>query len=449
MKPRAFNFLRSVLAATLVSIVAIAVAAAFAFARPTPATAKGDDDTYDTLAVFAKVLQVVENQYVDPVSPRQLIYAAIRGLLGALDPHSAFFTPDECKGFREGVDGEYGGIGVVIRDDDSGEALVVEEVVADTPADRANVLALDRITAIDGQPVKALGGAALEALRGPAGSSVTVKVETPAKPEKVATSVGPHIRTLTLVRELVRPDSVAARTLAPGYGYVRIKSFQERTAARTQEAVTALRNMAGKGFRGLILDLRGNPGGLLEPSLQVADLFIARGVLLTTRGRDDAPPRIAHEAGTEPGYPLVVLIDAGTASAAEIVAGALQDYRRALLVGVPSFGKGSVQSVLDLPDGSCMKLTVSRYYTPSGRSIQELGIVPDVLVGNGLPTEGGNEVEGILRERDLKGHLRSEAIAREPATPELTGDDAADPQLRSAFNLLVNWDAFRYSAPRK
>ncbi len=428
---------------TLTLALTLASALAFACATPTPARADTpntptqspaparSDETYEKLATFAKVLQVIQNQYVEDVPSRRLIYAAIKGMLSSLDPHSAFFTPEECQGFRQGVEGEFGGVGIVV--DADGGIIRVTELLPDAPAARAGVQPGDVLTHIDNSPVAGLRFDDVVAkLRGAVGSNVTLTFERTRAPKPVI---------VTLVREQLRPESVISRLLSPGYGYIRVTAFQERTAARTEQALADLAKQSSGKLRGLVLDLRGNPGGLLEQSIELADLFLSRGVIVSTRGRDEGPARMAHEAGTQPIYPMVVLVDGGTASASEIVAGALQDYRRALLVGTPTFGKGSVQTVIELADGACVKVTVARYYTPSGRSIQELGIVPDVLT----PAAGDDSVgEMIVRERDLDRHLAHES---DKATSDgLSDEDAADPQLRTAWRLLLNWDVFRAPA---
>jgi carboxyl-terminal processing protease len=359
---------------------------------------------FDELDTFARVLSLVENNYVEQIDEKKLIYGAAKGMVRTLDPHSAFLSPDEFADLRADTDGEFGGVGLQIDEKDG--ALEVVEVLPDTPAARAGLRAGDRIVAIDGEPTEDQDGEELVArLRGRPGTKVTVDVE------RAGEGGWKGAKGFTITREIIRVKAVEAMVLAPGIGYVRIKQFQERTDQEVAEALGALEKEMGS-IQGLVLDLRGNPGGLLDQSVRVADLFLEGGVIVTTRGRGGKrlEEESARQAGTWSGFPMVVLVNGGSASASEIVAGALQDHQRAMVVGTRTYGKGSVQSIIPLDDGSGLKLTVARYYTPSGRSIQEKGIAPDLEVEQLDPDKlaearMGEEIE---REEDLDGHLRND-----------------------------------------
>lgn len=335
------------------------------------AFASSDLDTlYRKLEVLADVFGQIENNYVDPVSPTDLVYGAAQGAVSRLDGHSAFFSPEEYHELLDVTEGEYAGIGVEISVRDG-----VTEIVAifdDSPAERAGLQPGDQIVTVGDTPI---GDAPVETvqarLRGPAGSRVTL---TMRHPEEEATWV------VTLVRSWIRVAPIEARSIEPGIEYVRIKSFTRRVAHD-------LRTQLGHATpqRGLILDLRGNPGGLFDEAIEVADLFLATGPIVSATGKGGRiiERHMAHENGTQANYPLAVLIDGGSASAAEIVAGALHDRGRARLFGERSYGKGSVQSILDLSDGSGLKLTVARYITPSGARIEGHGLEPDEPVEMG------------------------------------------------------------------
>jgi carboxyl-terminal processing protease len=389
--------------------------------QPVQAARKGD--AYRPLDVFADVLAHVESSYVEEVNERELVYGAIDGLVGRLDPHSAFLRPEVYRALRDETTGELDGLGLELASVEG--QLTVVSPVADSPAERAGIRPGDRILSIDGTPARDLALAeASRRLRGAIGTTVTLEVMRDGftAPQK-----------LTLVRDRIRLQSVAWRVLDPGrrLAYVRIKAFQERTERALRRTLDEARAALGGELRGLVLDLRNDPGGLLDQAVRVADVWLASGVIVTTEGRARraVEEERAREKDTEPGYPLVVLVNRGTASASEIVAGALQDHQRALVVGTRTFGKGSVQTIVELPDGAGLKLTVARYYTPRHRSIQELGVTPDVVVAEAPPV-AREEPPG---ERDLERHLRHEG-GQPPAPPgQGPGDDF---QLRAALDYL-------------
>jgi carboxyl-terminal processing protease len=361
--------LRPVLAALAVALLALAAGAA---ASPRRDAAQ----PYRSLDTLAEVLAYVENNYVDEVKEKELVYAAIDGMLQHLDPHSVLLRPEVYRAMKDETSGEFDGVGleVTARDDE----VVVVAPIADTPAERAGIRAGDRITAVDGTPTKDLPlPEVIRRMKGPAGTKVVVEVMRPAFREPLK---------LTLVRDHVRTSSVDARILDPaaGIAYVRIRTFQDRTDRQLEKTLADVRARLGGEIRGMVLDLRNDPGGLLEQAVRVADRFLRSGVIVTTEGRGQRAPDVerAHEKDTEPDYPMVVLVNRGSASASEIVAGALQDHGRATIVGTNTFGKASVQTVIELDDGSALKLTVAKYYTPKHRAIHDVGIRPDVQVAD-------------------------------------------------------------------
>jgi carboxyl-terminal processing protease len=387
--------------------------------------ARRDGPSYRPLDVFAEVLASVENNYVEDVKEKDLVYGAVDGLMAQLDPHSAFMRPEVYREMMEETTGEFDGVGLdlTIR----GDQLTVISPLPDSPAERAGILPGDRILEIDGTPTR--DQTLLDAsrmLRGAPGTRVALRIlrDGFAAPQQ-----------LTLLRGHVRARSVEWRLLDRdrGFAYVRIKGFQDRTDGSLRRALEEARAQLGREIRGLVLDLRNNPGGLLEQAVLVSDRFLRDGVIVITEGRNGANRVVetAKEKGTEPPYPMILLVNRGSASASEVVAGALQDNGRAVIMGTRTFGKGSVQTVLRLVDGSGLKLTNARYYTPKHRSIQERGITPDVVVAEGAP-QPAPRAQDEIGERDLKHHLRNESpgpAAEAPAPPD-------DYQLKTALDYL-------------
>ena len=397
---------------------------------------------YKKLDVFSHVLSLIENNYVEQIDETKLLYGAIEGMVRTLDPHSTFMDPRSYAALKEETEGEYGGIGLEVAM--RGEDVVVVAPIDDTPAARAGFAPGDKLVEIDGQPVKGWHEAdAVRALMGPPGTKVTVKARRASWPEA---------RSFTLVRDVIRVVSVEEQLFDKKFAVVKIKSFQDRTDVYLKKALDNQRARAGGQLAGVVLDLRHNPGGLLDQAVKVADRFMESGVIVTTKGRGGKHVEVekAHSRDTEPRYPMVVLVDGGTASASEIVAGALQDSGRAVVMGTQTFGKGSVQTVIELEDGSGLKLTIARYYTPSGRSIQERGITPDVWV------KASATDEDAPREQNLPGHFKSEemsaaalpAAARTaPSLPRAEGDPADDAQLKAALDTLRTWQIFKKTLP--
>ncbi len=403
------------------------------------ASPRKGDALYPKVELFAKVLADVENNYVEDVDETRLIYGAIHGMLATLDPHTSFMDPSEYRALKGDTAGEFGGLGFEFAQKDG--ALIVIGPIDDTPAARAGIRAGDVITAIDNVSTRIMSIAdATARLRGAAGTPVSLSLLRPDFTQP---------RTISLVRERVRVVSVEGRLIDGLVGYIKIRSFQDRTAIELKKKLDELRAQAGGAFEGLVLDLRNNPGGLLDEGIKVADRFLSRGTIVVTKGRDGRHPdeERATEKDTEPDYPLVVLINRGTASASEVVSGALQDNKRAFIFGTTSFGKGSVQTVIDLDDGSALKLTIARYYTPSGRSIQERGITPDVLV-----RESDDQARDVTDERMLPNHFRNTApqdASLPPVPVERVlpfkvegGEVITDQTLQAAVKAIHGWKYF-------
>jgi carboxyl-terminal processing protease len=365
---------------------------------------------------YVSVYNAVKEAYVDPVDDKKLMQSAVRGLLLDLDPHSAYLERRDAREFDEQTQGAYVGVGVELMTMPD-RTLKVVAPIDDTPAARAGLKPGDLIIAIDGKPIAAGEEDNEEAgsgpLRGAAGTKVVLKVVREGTPKPFD---------VPLVRERIRIASVRSRMLEPGYGYVRVATFQADTAADFSRALDKLQ--AGGKLRGLVIDLRSNPGGLLTAAVQIADEFLQKGKIVSTRGRvaiSDAEFS-ATPGDRLNGAPLVVLVDAGSASASEVLAGALRDNDRARVVGSRTFGKGSVQTLLPLDNGDSVKLTTARYYTPSGKSIQARGISPDVVLH--APGDAANGGRPDYSEAALPGHLRGdeEALAGENAGEVLEGD---------------------------
>ena len=353
----------------------------------------------EDLRTFTEVFAKIKNDYVEPVEDKALLENAIRGMLSGLDPHSSYLVPDDYQELQAGTSGEFGGLGIEVGMEDGFVKVIAP--IDDTPAQRAGVEAGDLVIRLDDTPVKGMSlGDAVKVMRGEPGTDIVLTI--------VREGVDRPIR-ITITRDVIRVTSVRSRALEPGYGYVRISQFQLRTGESLREAVDELRDEAGDdGLKGLVLDLRNNPGGVLNAAVSVSDAFLEEGIIVYTEGRMDDAKLTFSAKGSDilDGTPLVVLVNAGSASASEIVAGALQDHGRAVIMGEKTFGKGSVQTILPLGNGSALKLTTARYYTPSGTSIQARGIVPDIALDRVRVSQ--LDVGQGVKEADLARHLESE-----------------------------------------
>jgi carboxyl-terminal processing protease len=394
-------------------------------ALPLPSVAQPATEALpvEDIQTFAEVFERIKRAYVEEVDDATLLRNAMRGMLSELDPHSAYLDEEEYRSLRESTEGEFGGVGIEVGMQDG--QLTVITPIDDTPASRAGLESQDAILRIDDTPTDRLSlQEAVDLMRGDPGTEIrlTILREDEQAP-----------RTFTLTREVIRTESVRSDLLEPGYGYLRISQFQNRTGDQVEDA---LADMKKEGeLKGLVLDLRNNPGGVLQAAVAVADAFLDEGLIVYTEGRlPNTGMRFSAGAETAaPDVPLVVLINGGSASAAEIVAGAIQDQRRGVVMGTESFGKGSVQQVMPLPNGEGLKLTTALYFTPGGRSIQALGIEPDVEVVRGRLEIADRDDRGV-READLEGHLGAGGKPRQRG--EVSERLREDYQLGEALNLL-------------
>lgn len=397
------------------------------------------DNKYNDMKRFSKAVDLVRSGYVRDVTSEEMMNGAIKGMLESLDPHSTFLSKEDFKEMQEATSGEFFGIGIEISTENN--QLIVVSPIEDTPADKAGLKAGDIILSVDGQPTQDMSTQeAVSKIRGPKGTSVELLILH--KEAKAPTTV-------KIVRDAIPLISVKSRFLdEDGYLWVRLTRFNDRT---TLELLDALREQAKKAqIKGIVLDLRNNPGGLFKQSVTVADVFLKRGTIVSMRGRGGVvlETHEARNAGTDVTCPLVVLVNQGSASASEIVAGALQDHNRAVIIGERSFGKGSVQKIEPLGDGTAIKMTIARYYTPNGRSIQAEGIKPDLEVAFEAPREGDPKPIRFFgpREKDLSRHLDNGNAAKDdkkddPDKPKLVDDDTKtmlekDNQLRMALQMV-------------
>jgi carboxyl-terminal processing protease len=450
------------LAGTALAIVLVVL---FSGGRAVPKVGAVPKDSYEGIETFTNILAIIQKNYVDDVSTKQLIEGAINGMLASLDPHSAYLTPELYKELQVDTKGTFGGLGIEITNRNG--ILTVVSPIEDTPAYRAGVKSGDQIMKIDGEFTKDMSLVdAVKKMRGPKDTKVTLTLKRDGVNE---------LFDVTLNREVIKIQSVKWKMLDKGYGYVRVTQFQERTDDDLERALKALDKEAG-GLQGLVLDLRNDPGGLLTQAVKVADLFLDSGMIVYTDGRleNQKQKYFAHKPGTWSDFPMVVLVNGGSASASEIVAGALQDHKRALVLGTQTFGKGSVQTILPLDDNSALRLTTARYYTPSGRSIQATGIVPDIVMDQSTTLAKNDKGNGpLLREANLPRHLigaKGKEKVKEPEVePESTpaapgsgqtpaetvpanvkeGELGSDPQLDHSLELLKSWQVFKTFVARR
>ena len=399
----------------------------------------------DELRTFTEVFSRIKNDYVEPVDDRKLLEEAIRGMLSGLDPHSAYLDKESYDELHEGTTGEFGGLGIEVGTEEG--FIKVISPIDDTPAQKAGIKAGDLIIKLDDSPVKGISlNDAVKRMRGKPGTTIKLTIIRNGEEKPLE---------FTLTRAVIKMASVRTNTLEPGYGYVRISNFQANTGPELRTALDKLKQENNNALKGIVLDLRNNPGGVLNAAVEVADAFLDKGLIVYTEGRvKDSQLRFNAKPGDnlDDKVPMVALVNGGSASASEIVAGALQDHKRAVIMGQKTFGKGSVQTILPLSNGTAIKLTTARYFTPSGRSIQASGIIPDITT-DVVKLEKVEEAAGQVKESDLSGHLengqqKDKSITDKPTTdqdPELQNQKAeenkpplstTDYELYEALNVL-------------
>ena len=386
--------------------------------------------TYEDLRSFVDVLNVIKKNYVDEVKTKDLVSGAIRGMLSSLDPHSGYMSPEAFKEFQVETKGEFGGLGIQISMKDS--ILTVIAPIEDTPAYKAGIKAGDKILKIDGESTKNMGiQDAVSKMRGPKGKPVTLNIFREGWTEP---------KDIPIVRDIIKIKSVKFKMLKDDIGYIKLTQFQEMTS---DDLTKALKDLKEKGMKSIILDLRNDPGGLLNSAVDVAGQFLPpKKLVVYIKGRTGDKIEYFTE-GDNPTYtdlPMVVLVNQGSASASEIVAGALKDWNRAVIVGIQTFGKGSVQTLIPLSDGAGLRLTTAKYYTPSGVSIQNVGITPDIVVK--LEAKDGKGIS-VIREKDLEGHLQNEKNIQAPDDEDkvpLEVQEKDDVQLQRAIDALKTWE---------
>lgn len=401
-----------------------------------------ENETYEELKVFSEVLSLIQKNYVEETNSKDLVRGAVRGMLNILDPHSAFMSPEMYKEIQVDTKGEFGGLGIQIGIKDS--RLTVIAPIEETPADRAGIKAGDFITKVDDESTKDMTlMEAVQKMRGPKGSTVILTIQREGTKDPLI---------FNLTRELIKIDSVKSKMLENHIGYVRLTQFQEMTA---KDLAAALKKLKDAEMQSMILDLRNNPGGLLTSAVETTELFLPAGKgIVSVKGRDPKKAKDEYLSNSKDPfltYNMIVLVNEGTASASEIVSGALQDWGRAVILGTPTFGKGSVQTILQLADGSGLRLTTAKYYTPKGNSIQSIGITPDIIV-KPITVKGVPEAPPVLREKDLERHLKNEGVELksgkemdQPSVPHLSEleREGEDIQLQKAIELLKTWEIFK------
>ncbi len=386
-------------------------------------------DTYRQLNLFGDVFERVRSDYVEKPDDGKLVESAISGMLTGLDPHSSYMDAKSFRDMQVQTRGEFGGLGIEVTMEDG--LIKVVSPIDDTPASKAGVMANDIITNLDDEAVQGLTlNQAVEKMRGPVNTKIRLKIIRKGQDNPIE---------VTLVRDNIRVRSVRARTESEDIGYIRITTFNEQTTEGLKREIGNLTTQIGADkLKGFIIDMRNNPGGLLEEAVTVSDAFLERGEIVSTRGRnaEETQRRAAHAGDLTKGKPVIVLINGGSASASEIVAGALQDHKRATLVGTRSFGKGSVQTIIPLGSGNgALRLTTARYFTPSGKSIQAKGIVPDIEVLQDVPDELKSRTD-TKGEASLRGHLKSEGDEKTGSQSYVPPDAKNDKALKMAADLL-------------
>ncbi|NIN37026.1 MAG: PDZ domain-containing protein [Gammaproteobacteria bacterium] len=399
----------------------------------------GDDENLplDEIRTFTEVFSKIKNDYVEEVDDRKLLEDAIRGMLAGLDPHSTYLDRESYKELQEGTTGEFGGLGIEVGMENGFVKVIAP--IDDTPAKKAGIEAGDLIIKLDDTPVKGLSlNDAITRMRGKPGTDITLTIIRNGEEKPLV---------ITITRAIIRINSVRARTLEPGYGYLRISSFQANTGRDLRQELDRLSKENDYKLKGVVMDLRNNPGGVLNAAVEVSDLFLDKGLIVYTEGRikNSDLKFNARPLNVFRDLPIVILVNEGSASASEIVAGALQDHDRAVIVGQQTFGKGSVQTILPMADEAAVKLTTARYFTPSGRSIQASGITPDIIIDKLTVERVEEDGNGIVKEADLSGHLEN-TKPEEETDAEVSEDEKpqtekrrlsiTDYELYEALNIL-------------
>jgi len=415
-------------------LVCTIIAAGIFIGRWTLSSVSAQADGYEELKVFTEALSIVRKNYVEDAKPKDLVYGAIKGMLSSLDPHSAFMTPEQYKEMQVDTRGEFGGLGIQIGIKDS--VLTVIAPIEDTPAYRAGIEAGDKIIKINNEFTKDMTlHDAVSKMRGVPSTSVKISIFREGWKEA---------KDFTIVREVIKIKSVKSKMIEDNIGLIKLNQFQEQTA---DDLSQALESLMKQNITSLILDLRNNPGGLLNSAVDVSSKFLPQGKLVVFI-KDKKGSKTEYRSGKNSidfSLPMVVLVNQGSASASEIVAGALKDWDRAVLIGTQTFGKGSVQSVIPLGDGSALRLTTARYYTPKGISIQTTGIAPDIVVKPEV--KDGKKGHPVIREKDLEGHLMNgDAEEKSDVQEEMIPveiDEKDDIQMQRAIDLLKTWKIFK------
>jgi carboxyl-terminal processing protease len=432
------SMVKKVMSRKTVLILFVIFAVAFAgisIGRWTVTAVSAEGDIYEELKLFSEALSLVRKNYVEEVKPKELIYGSVKGMLSSLDPHSSFLTPEQYKEMQVDTKGEFGGVGIQIGIKDG--MLTVIAPIEDTPAYKSGIKAGDKIIKINNEFTKDMSlHDAVSKMRGVPSSTVKITIIREGWKET---------RDFTITREVIKIKSVKSKVLEDGIGYIKINQFQEQTSS---DLVRAMENLIRENIDALVLDLRNNPGGLLNSAIDVSGQFLSSGKLVVFI-KDKKGEKTEYRSSKSNGnftIPMVVLVNQGSASASEIVAGALKDWNRAVIIGTQTFGKGSVQSVVPMTDGSALRLTTAKYYTPKGISIQSTGITPDIVVKAEL--KNGDKGRPVIREKDLERHLKNgEDIEEKPSDPEeivpMEIDEKDDLQLQRALDLLKTWKVFK------
>lgn len=419
--------------AVLVWILVLTVAAVgISIGRLSATSVSAAGEGYEELKTLTEVLSIVKKHYVEEVKTKDLVYAAIKGMLNSLDPHSSFMPPEAYKELQVETKGEFGGLGIQIGVKDA--MLTVIAPIEDTPAFKAGIKAGDKIAKINNESTKDMSlQDAVSKMRGAPKTSITISILREGWKEP---------KDFTMMRDIIKIKSVKTKVLEGNIGYVKVSQFQDQTSA---DLAAALQKLTGEKITSVILDLRNNPGGLLNSAIDVTGQFIPKGKLVVyTKARSGEKMEFLTEDGKSYDLPMIVLVNQGSASASEIVAGALKDWNRAVILGTQTFGKGSVQTVIPLSDGAGLRLTTSKYYTPKGISIQNTGITPDIVVK--LEAKNGAKEHPVLREKDLERHLKNEQEVIKPEETEtapIEVDEKDDIQLQRATDILKTWSVFK------